>query len=53
MILDTLVDAAKRRIAVQKAALPAEELRRQAEELCRGAALQQVTEPCCKEEQIR
>ncbi len=53
MILYTLVDAAKRRIAVQKAALPAEELRRQAEELCRGAALQQVTEPCCKEEQIR
>ncbi len=53
MILDTLVDAAKRRIAAQKAALPAEELRRQAEELCRGAALQQVTEPHCREEQLR
>ena len=34
MILDILVEATRRRIAAQKAVLPPEELRRQAEELC-------------------
>ncbi len=36
MILETLVEATKKRIAVQKTVLPPEELRRQAEELARG-----------------
>lgn len=36
MILETLVEATKKRIAVQKTVLSPEELRRQAEELARG-----------------
>lgn len=51
MILDTLVEVTKRRIAGQMAALPPAELRRQAEELAKGQALRAQAAPCASKAQ--